>query len=114
MSPLFRGQLVPSDDSGRQQRSIGVALHAGEREGRRLIQVCTGASMASYDEMSPTNRRNLFEGLASLSGLQEGPKNALPDGTRYEYDAVLKRTVEITPSGNAFLWPWSTATLNAI
>jgi hypothetical protein len=58
--------------------------------------------MASYDEMSPTNRRNLFEGLASLSGLQEGPKNALPDGTRYEYDAVLKRTVEITPSGERF------------
>jgi hypothetical protein len=55
--------------------------------------------MASYDEMSPTDRRNLFEGLASLTGLQEGPKNALPDGTRYEYDPVLKRTLEITPSG---------------
>ena len=79
-----------------------MALHARERDGRRPIQVCTGASMASYDEMSPTNRRNLIEGLASLSGLQEGPKNALPDGTRYEYDAVVKRTVEITPSGERF------------
>jgi hypothetical protein len=58
--------------------------------------------MARYDEMSLTDRRNLIEGLASLSGLQEGPKNALPDGTRYEYDAVLKRTVEITPSGERF------------
>lgn len=58
--------------------------------------------MASYDEMSVTDRRNLFEGLASLSGFQEGPNNALPDGTRYEYDAVLKRTVEITPSGERF------------
>ena len=58
--------------------------------------------MATYDEMSPTDRRNLFEGLASLSGLQEGPKNALPDGARYEYDAVLKRTVEVTPSGERF------------
>ena len=48
--------------------------------------------MASYDEMNTTDRRNLFEGLASLSGFEEGPKNALPDGTRYEYDAVLKRT----------------------
>ena len=27
--------------------------------------------MASYDEMNPTDRRNLFEGLASLSGPQE-------------------------------------------
>ena len=58
--------------------------------------------MATYDEMSPTDRRNLFEGLASLSGLREGPKNALPDGARYEYDAVLKRTVEVTPSGERF------------
>ena len=45
--------------------------------------------MASYDEMNPTDRRNLFEGLESLSGFEEGPKHALPDGTRYEYDAVL-------------------------
>ena len=48
--------------------------------------------MASYDEMNTTDRRNLFEGLASLSGFEEGPKHVLPDGTRYEYDAVLKRT----------------------
>ena len=58
--------------------------------------------MASYDEMSPTDRGNLFEGLASLSGFEEGPKHALPDGTRYEYDVVLKRTVEVTPSGERF------------
>jgi len=58
--------------------------------------------MASYDEMNPTDRRNLFEALASLSGFKEGPKNALPDGTRYEYDAVLRRTVEITASGERF------------
>jgi len=79
-----------------------VPLRAAERKGQRLILVCTGASMASDDEMSPTDRRNLFEGLASLSGLQKGPKNALPDGTRYEYDPVLKRTLEITPSGERF------------
>ena len=58
--------------------------------------------MASYDETNTTDRRNLFEGLASRSGFEEGPKHALPDGTRYEYDAVLKRTVEITPSGERF------------
>ena len=58
--------------------------------------------MARYDEMSLTDRRNLIEGLASLSGLQEGPKKALPDGTRYEYDPILKRTVEITPSGQRY------------
>ena len=79
-----------------------MPLYVGESEGLRLIQVCKGATMASYDEMSPTDRRNLFEGLARLSGFEEGPKNTLPDGTRYEYDAVLKRTVEITPSGERF------------
>ena len=40
--------------------------------------------------------------LEELSALQEGPKNALPDGTRYEYDPILKRTVEVTPSGERF------------
>ena len=79
-----------------------MPLHAEERGGQRLIRICTGAPMANYDEMSPTDRGNLFEGLASLSGFEEGPKHALPDGTRYEYDVVLKRTVEITPSGERF------------
>jgi hypothetical protein len=79
-----------------------VPLHAEETGGQRLIQICTGALMANYDEVSPTDRGNLFEGLASLSGFEEGPKHALPDGTRYEYDVVLKRTVEITPSGERF------------
>ena len=79
-----------------------MPLHAEERGDQRLIRICTGAPMANYDEMSPTERGNLFEGLASLSGFEEGPKHALPDGTRYEYDVVLKRTVEITPSGERF------------
>jgi hypothetical protein len=34
--------------------------------------------------------------------VQKGPKNALPDGTRYEYDPILKRIVEITPSRERF------------
>ena len=38
----------------------------------------------------------------AIRGLQEGPKKALPDGTRYEYDPILKRTVEVTPSGERF------------
>ena len=43
-----------------------------------------------------------MNGLEALTSLQEGPKNALPDGTRYEYDRVLKRTVGVTPSGERF------------
>ena len=58
--------------------------------------------MATYDEMSPEERKKLMKGLEALTGLQEGPKKALPDGTRYEYDPTLKRTVEITPAGERF------------
>src|SRR6516164_1530632 len=61
-----------------------------------------GASMASYDKMSAAERQQLMEELASLTGLQEGPDAAFPDGTRYAYDPVLKRTVEITPSGERY------------
>ena len=58
--------------------------------------------MATYDEMSPAERKKLMNGLEALTGLQEGPENALPDGTRYEYDPILKRTLEVTPSGERF------------
>lgn len=57
---------------------------------------------ASYDKMSPAERQQLVEELAALAGLQEGPKGAFPDGTRYEYDSKLKRTVEVAPSGKRF------------
>jgi len=40
-----------------------------------------------------------MEAIASLSGLQQGPKDTFPDGTHYEYDPDLKRTVEVAPSG---------------
>lgn len=52
--------------------------------------------------MSPEERRQLVEELAGLAGLQEGPKDAFPDGTRYEYDSRFKTTLEITPSGKRF------------
>ena len=47
-------------------------------------------------------RQQLLEELANLAGLQEGPKDAFPDGTRYEYDSRFKTTFEITPSGKRF------------
>ena len=62
----------------------------------------TGASMATYDEMSPAARQQLMQALGSLSGLREGPKGTFPDGTHYEYDPDLKGTVEVTSSGDRF------------
>jgi hypothetical protein len=52
--------------------------------------------------MSPDERQQLVEELAGLAGLQEGPKDAFPDGTCYEYDSRAKTTFEITPSGKRF------------
>lgn len=58
-----------------------------------------GSSMATYDKMSAAERQQLIETLGSLTGLQEGPDGAFPDGTRYAYDPASRKTVEITPSG---------------
>ena len=52
--------------------------------------------------MSPAERQRLVQGLAGLAGLQEGPKNRFPDGTRYEYASKLKKTFEVAPSGDRF------------
>jgi len=60
------------------------------------------AASATYDKMSPDERQQLVEELAGLAGLQEGPKYAFPDGTRYEYDSRFKTTFEILPSGKRF------------
>jgi hypothetical protein len=59
--------------------------------------------MATYDEMSPAERRKFMQALSSITGLQEGPEGTFPDGIHYEYDPDLKRTVEVTPSGERFL-----------
>jgi len=57
---------------------------------------------ASYDQMSTAERQRLVETLANLAGLQEGPREAFPDGTHYEYDPKLKKTVEVASSGKRF------------
>jgi hypothetical protein len=61
-----------------------------------------GSTMGTYDTMSAAERKQLIQTIASLTGLREGPKDALPDGTRYEYDPDLKRTLEVTPDGKRF------------
>jgi len=50
--------------------------------------------------MSAAERLQLFEVLGALTGLQEGPKGKLSDGTSFEYDRALGKTVEVTPTGS--------------
>jgi hypothetical protein len=57
---------------------------------------------ATYDKMGLQERQQLMEAIASLAGLQEGPKDAFSDGTHYEYDDDLKITLEVAPSGKRF------------
>ena len=58
--------------------------------------------MATYDKMSAEERQQLMEARGSLTGLQEDPNGRPSNGTHYEYDPDLKRTVEVTPSGERF------------
>jgi hypothetical protein len=60
------------------------------------------SAKATYDKMSTVERQRLIEALGNLAGLQEGPRDAFPDGTRYEYDGKLQRTVEVAPTGKRF------------
>jgi hypothetical protein len=78
-----------------------LAYYSKERRGKLGVpsRPTRQSRKATYDRMSPEERRQLVEAIASLAGLQEGPKAALPDGTHYEYDAELKKTVEVDPSG---------------
>jgi len=81
-----------------------AACYSKEQAGKRgaSSRPTRRAASATYDKMSPDERQQLVEELAGLAGLQEGPKDAFPDGTRYEYDSRFKTTFEITPSGKRF------------
>ena len=81
-----------------------AAYYSNEQAGKRgaSSRPTRQAGSATYDKMSPDERQQLVEELAGLAGLQEGPKDAFPDGTRYEYDSRFKTTFEITPSGKRF------------
>ncbi len=56
--------------------------------------------MHSYDTMSESERRELYQMLSGLSAMQSVPFEAEePNGTYYEYDRNLKATVKVTPDG---------------
>jgi len=81
-----------------------AAYYSNEQTGKRgaSSRPTRLAASATYDKMGPDERQQLVEELAGLAGLKEGPKDAFPDGTRYEYDYRFKTTFEITPSGKRF------------
>jgi len=74
----------------------------GQTEERGPSRLTRAEGSATYDKMSPDERQQMVEELAGLAGTQKGPKDAFPDGTRYEYDPRFKTTFEIMPSGKRF------------
>ena len=54
------------------------------------------------DKMSTAERQQLFESLGTLTSPQKGPTGKFSDGTRFEYDRALGKTVEVTPAGKRF------------
>jgi hypothetical protein len=83
----------------------GLAAHYSKEQSGRFgapSRPKQRAASVSYDKMSPDGRQQLLEALVGLAGLREGPKQALIDGTRYEYDCKVKRTLEVAPSGRRF------------
>jgi hypothetical protein len=61
-----------------------------------------GTPIATYDKMSNVERQQLFEVVGTLTGLQDGPTGKFSDGTCFEYDRTLGKTVEVTPRGKRF------------
>src|SRR5215469_4078984 len=49
-----------------------------------------------------TSFPNSTRGSRVRTSIPRNCSGALPDGTRCEYDPILKRTVEVTPSGERF------------
>src|SRR5882762_9080779 len=90
INQLVNSGLLAYYSKGQKGKPQGSS-RAGRRAGR-----------AAYDRMSTAERRQLMGVLGSLTGLEKGPQERFPDGTHYEFDADLKTTVEVTPSGELF------------
>jgi hypothetical protein len=83
----------------------GLLAYYGRRmQGKpeSAVRAARGSSMAHYDKMSASEREQLFEAIASLTGLREGPTAEYPDGTHYEYDPHEKATFEVSPTGERY------------
>ena len=83
----------------------GLMAHYS-KAGSRMLEGSSSptrqATKAAYDKMSVPERQQLFEVVGTLTGLQEGPTGRFSDGTCFEYDRTLGKTVEVTPRGERF------------
>jgi len=108
LRPLIRRIKRIADARGcsiNQLVNSGLAAYYSKEPAGRLgvpARPTRGKASATYDKMSADQQQQLVEELVGLAGLQAGPKDAFPDGTRYAYDSRFKTTFEIRPSGERF------------
>jgi hypothetical protein len=93
------------DCSINQLVNSGLMAHYSKERSHKLggsSRPTRQSAKAAYDKMSAAERQKLFEVLATLTGLQEGPTGKFSDGTYFEYDRALETTVEVRRSGERF------------
>lgn len=62
-----------------------------------------GTRRKTYDAMNDIERKQLWESLVSLTGLEPGPHSPSRDGGYFEWDKRAKAVVEVVPSGKRFI-----------
>jgi hypothetical protein len=80
----------------------GLLAYYSKPQTAKVAGRARGTSIATYDKMSNVERQQLFEVVGTLTGLQDGPTGKFSDGTCFEYDRTLGKTVEVTPRGERF------------
>jgi hypothetical protein len=69
----------------------------------RSARGALGTRRTTYGAMSETERRQLWQSLVSLTGLEPGPHSPSREGGYFEWDKRTKAVLEIVPSGKRFV-----------
>jgi hypothetical protein len=62
-----------------------------------------GTRRMTYDAMNGVERKQLWESLVSLTGLEPGPHSPSRAGGHFEWDKRTKAVLEVVPSGKRFV-----------
>lgn len=81
---------------------LNSAVLAWLRKGREK-QPGKTRRQAVYDLMSLEERNRLWQSLASLRGVEPGPRSPSREGGYFEWDRRMKAVVELVPSGRRYV-----------
>jgi len=69
----------------------------------RSARGALGTRRTTYDAMNGIERKQLWESLVSLTGLEPGPHSPSREGGHFEWDKRTKAVLEVVPSGKRFV-----------